>query len=282
MLFSDYLNSAYKKNNFLKSLFFFFLFLYLFNISAFISPAFSRIFKYVDQHGVTHLTNQPRENEKPERYFDPVKLKEPYFEVKGSWDLTNQAGKVFNRIYDRLHKKRLLDEEEMREIAEQKKKEEEERLKKEAENKKSESGGDGTSETADATAQKDTDQQKGDEKAEEKPEFIKAWWGLQVKNMTAADAKKLGLPDNNGVLISAVYPNSPAASAAIDVGQVIVEARAGNITTPINSVSDFASLNLIIDQSVQVSIEDPVTEMANFKHVIIKNIPDKDLANDWY
>jgi hypothetical protein len=33
---------------------------------------------------------------------------------------------------------------------------------------------------------------------------------------------------------------------------------------------------------VQVSIEDPVTEMANFKHVIIKNIPDKDLANDWY
>lgn len=247
-------------------------------------PGFTRIYKYVDQYGVTHMTNRPVEDKQPGEDYNPVKLREPHFEVRGSWDVTNQTSRVFSRIFDRLHKKRLLDEEEMKALAEQKKKEEEERLKKEAAEKEK------NSDDKDLAAKDDKeDNKEGDDKddtkeavAPEKVEFIKAWWGLQVKALSGADAKKLNLGDTRGVIITAVYPNSPAASAALAPGQVIVEVRGTGTTSSITDVSSFATQNIIIDQSIQVTVEDPVSEMTNYKTVIIKNIPDQNLANDWY
>jgi serine protease Do len=58
--------------------------------------------------------------------------------------------------------------------------------------------------------------------------------GLSVESLTPAVARELGLSDSHGVLVKGVEDGSPAASAGIQAGDVIVEAD----RHPVASVSD--------------------------------------------
>ncbi|PKK92171.1 MAG: hypothetical protein CVV64_01775 [Candidatus Wallbacteria bacterium HGW-Wallbacteria-1] len=243
----------------------------------------ARIFRSVDKFGVVHFTNEPDDSaSETDMDFEAVKLKEPRFEVKGAWDTNNQVSRTFQKIYDRLHQKRLLDEEELRQIAEQKKAEEEARKQEEAaKNGTAEPGKDGEKTVVEAVAGADKDAKTAPAPAVEENLFIKPWWGLKLRGLSQSDAKGLNMDDNNGVLVTEVYSESPAAAAGIYAGQVIVELNVDNRAVVIKGLSDFTSITVSIDKSVQVVLLDPTSGMNLYKPLIIKNIPKKELAADW-
>lgn len=257
-------------------------------LGAWVSPVSARIYKYVDKYGVVHLTNSPEgEDQKVEAdRFEPVKLEEPMYDIKGSWDTTNQVSEVFKRIYDRLHQKKLLDEEEMKAMAEKQKEEDERKAKEKSgtadggEGGKTDSSGTGTA-TA-STGGEDAKESTAEAPKEEK--FIKPWWGIKVRDISRDDARSLKLEDTTGIIITEVYPGSPAASGAVSAGNVIMEAGVDAQTLAIASTSDFAniSLSLAIDKNVRLTIYEPQSEMTRYLTVTIKNIPEKSLANDWF
>lgn len=241
------------------------------------SPAEARIYRYVDKYGVVHFTNDPQEAEAgTDMDFQAVKLKEPRFEVRGAWDSSNDVTRTFRKIYDRLHKKRLLDEEELRQLAEQKKAEEE-AMKKAA----AEANG-ATGEASEVVAQ--AGEAKPDEAktpAVEENIFIKPWWGMKVRDLSSMEAKKLNL-DDNGIMVAEVYPESPASAAGIYAGQVIVELNVDNRAVVIRKTGDFSGITVSIDKSIQVVLMDPTSGMTLYKPLVIKNIPNKELANEWF
>lgn len=52
---------------------------------------------------------------------------------------------------------------------------------------------------------------------------VRGWLGVSVQPLTAALAKGLGAPDTNGALVASVLPDSPALTAGLKPGDVIVE-----------------------------------------------------------
>ncbi|MGH9526181.1 MAG: PDZ domain-containing protein, partial [Terriglobales bacterium] len=52
-----------------------------------------------------------------------------------------------------------------------------------------------------------------------------SWLGVSLADLTAASAKQMGLASPNGALVKAVLPDSPAAKAGIEPGDVIVALR---------------------------------------------------------
>lgn len=254
-----------------------------------VSVAQARVYRRVDKYGVIHFTNEPDSDERKVNadQFDPVKLEEPMYDIKGSWETTNQVSEVFKKIYDRLHQKKLLDEEEMKAVAEKQKEEEEKnKAKDKSEGKDSkEDSKDGASDSGTATASTGGSSSASEGTAGPKEEkFIKPWWGLKVRDISREDARNLKLEDTTGIIVTEVYPNSPASTAAISAGNIIVEAGISDRTVAIGSTSDFAntSLSLAIDKNVKLTIFDPQNEMTRYIAVTIKNIPEKSLANDWY
>lgn len=250
---------------------------------AAVSPCRARIYKFMDKYGVIHFTNEPQGEEIKVKadLFEPVKLQEPMYDIKGSWDTTNQVSEVFKKIYDRLHQKKLLDEEEMKAMADKQKEEEEKKAKEKAEGKDGETSKEGSTDSA--TASTGTSGSSGTEAPKEE-KFIKPWWGMKVRDISRDDARSLKLEDAGGVIVAEVYPNSPASSAAVSPGNIIMEAGVDSQTIAIGSVSDFAnvSLSLAIDKNVRITVFEPQTEMTKYLSVTIKNIPEKSLANDWY
>jgi serine protease Do len=54
-------------------------------------------------------------------------------------------------------------------------------------------------------------------------------WGFTAQDITSAIADQLGLPDNTGVVITAVEPNSPAQEEGLQRGDVIIEVEHNQI-----------------------------------------------------
>src|SRR5262249_52822244 len=52
-------------------------------------------------------------------------------------------------------------------------------------------------------------------------EVARGWLGVQMQPLTPALAKAVGLSNEDGVLVATVEPNSPAAHAALEQGDVI-------------------------------------------------------------
>ena len=63
-------------------------------------------------------------------------------------------------------------------------------------------------------------------------------WGLQVQTITPDIASQLNLQSTKGVVIAGVQPDSPAADAGLQQGDVVLEVN----HTKINSVDDFLSM----------------------------------------
>ena len=62
-------------------------------------------------------------------------------------------------------------------------------------------------------------------------------WGLQVQSITPEIANQLNLNNTKGVVVRGVQPDSPAADAGIQQGDVVLEVNHGKV----NSVDDFLS-----------------------------------------
>ena len=60
-------------------------------------------------------------------------------------------------------------------------------------------------------------------------------WGLSVQDISPAIVDQLGLPDNTGVVITQVEPNSPAREEGLQRGDVIIEVE----HEPVKNMADF-------------------------------------------
>jgi serine protease Do len=59
-------------------------------------------------------------------------------------------------------------------------------------------------------------------------------WGVELRRLTPRLARRLGLPNEDGVVVTNVRPDSPAARAGISAGDVIREVN----RTSVNAVQD--------------------------------------------
>ena len=67
------------------------------------------------------------------------------------------------------------------------------------------------------------------------------WIGLSVQNLNHLIALSLGIPSDNGVIISEMDPDSPAEKAGLKVGDVIMEIKD-------SKVNDYHSIQTILDR----------------------------------
>lgn len=59
----------------------------------------------------------------------------------------------------------------------------------------------------------------------------RGWLGVKIQTVNEDIAETLGVPDNMGALVSAVTPDSPAAKAGLEVGDVIMKFDGKDVTT---------------------------------------------------
>ena len=59
----------------------------------------------------------------------------------------------------------------------------------------------------------------------------KAEWGLAMQNMPPEERTRMGLPGNEGVLVTAVMPESPAANANVQAGDIILQINQVPVST---------------------------------------------------
>lgn len=59
----------------------------------------------------------------------------------------------------------------------------------------------------------------------------RGWLGVKIQTVNEDIAETLGVPDNMGALISAITPDSPAAKAGLEVGDVIMKFDGKDVTT---------------------------------------------------
>jgi serine protease Do len=79
-----------------------------------------------------------------------------------------------------------------------------------------------------------------------------AWFGLEVQVLDANLSKYLGYEGTGGVLVSEVFPGSPAEKAGIRVQDILVEAD----NTPLNSPEEFSGLiqGVTVDDEITIHV----------------------------
>jgi serine protease Do len=75
------------------------------------------------------------------------------------------------------------------------------------------------------------------------PSDVESTLGLRVQSLTPSIAEQLRLEDTNGVVISAIAPDSPAAEADLRRGDVIREVN----QTPISHMNDYEAVTANLD-----------------------------------
>jgi serine protease Do len=68
----------------------------------------------------------------------------------------------------------------------------------------------------------------------------KSEWGLAMQNIRPEERRQMGLTGNEGVLVASVMPNSPAANAGIQAGDVILQVNQVAVTS-VQGVKDEAA-----------------------------------------
>jgi serine protease Do len=67
----------------------------------------------------------------------------------------------------------------------------------------------------------------------------KTRWGLELQDITPEISRQLGLKNTDGVLVSQVQPESPAAFAGLRQGDIILEVNQVDVTSPNEVVDEF-------------------------------------------
>jgi serine protease Do len=87
-----------------------------------------------------------------------------------------------------------------------------------------------------------------DQTAAVNPKQEKAEWGLAMQNIAPEERRQMGLSANEGVLVQAVKPGSPAANAGLQAGDVILQVN----QAPVSSVQ------AVRDQVAKVRADKPL------------------------
>ncbi len=105
----------------------------------------------------------------------------------------------------------------------------------------------------------------------DKGTVVRPWIGVSGQTMTPDLAEQFGLPRPIGVAVTDVYPDGPAASAGIRVGDVIlkvggkeiVDEQAMRYRVATRSLGGVAQIEILrggVNQTVEVSMKAPLTE----------------------
>lgn len=86
----------------------------------------------------------------------------------------------------------------------------------------------------------------------EKGKVVRGYLGIYIQEVNKTIAKQFNLPDNTGVLVSQVNPNSPAEKAGLKRGDVIIEFNGIKINSSSQLRNEAA--NSIINQPVKMKI----------------------------
>lgn len=108
----------------------------------------------------------------------------------------------------------------------------------------------------------------------DKGNVVRPWIGVSGQTMTSDLAEQFGLPRPIGVAVTDVYPDGPAASAGIRVGDVILKVGGKEIvdeqalryrvaTRPLGGVARIEILRAGVNQAVEVSMKAPLTVPAS-------------------
>ena len=73
-------------------------------------------------------------------------------------------------------------------------------------------------------------------------EVARGWLGIRMADLSAEDARKLNLPDPNGVLVDVIYEGSPADKAGLMVEDVILNINGASVSTLANMRSMIADV----------------------------------------
>ncbi|MCA9161735.1 MAG: Do family serine endopeptidase [Pirellulaceae bacterium] len=93
----------------------------------------------------------------------------------------------------------------------------------------------------------------------------RAFLGVGIQQVTADLAKQFNVPSGEGVVVTEVRPDSPAAKAGLKQGDVIVQFNGRKVTTP-------AGLQVIVEQS-QPGQKQPVEVIRDGKRLTLSAVP---------
>jgi serine protease Do len=85
----------------------------------------------------------------------------------------------------------------------------------------------------------------------DKGELSRSWLGVQIQSLTPELAKSYGLPNTSGALVAEVMPNSPAAQAGIQSGDVLTRFDG----KPVESSSSLPILVSLTESGKTVNVE---------------------------
>jgi serine protease Do len=85
----------------------------------------------------------------------------------------------------------------------------------------------------------------------DKGELSRSWIGVQVQNLTPELSKSYGLPSTNGALVADVVPDSPAAKAGLQAGDVLTKFDG----KPVDSSSALPVLVSLTESGHEVDVE---------------------------
>jgi serine protease Do len=80
---------------------------------------------------------------------------------------------------------------------------------------------------------------------------VRGWMGVEVKDLTAAEDKRLGLPENTGAIVEGVYLRGPAQQAGLLPGDVLLSLDG----KPVHNSSDIRDIVAEMDPGSKVELE---------------------------
>src|SRR5439155_572276 len=87
----------------------------------------------------------------------------------------------------------------------------------------------------------------------DKGRVTRGWLGVQIQQLTPELAREFGVKDAQGVLVSDIVPDSPAAKAGVQRGDIVKQLKRQNVLTNVRSLADFERATRDVKEGDQVA-----------------------------